>query len=107
MDNKSPDKEDDMKPYASAWRIETSKGQTNILYRLKVNSIRKKYIKEAKTAVEGWAESGNGWNPRNQTELWLLNRSFDTYYAFKKWAKEFPYELEVQKDGRGRKKKEV
>jgi hypothetical protein len=105
MEPKSP-KEDDMKPYASAWRIETSKGQTNIVYRLQVSGIGKKYVKAAKTAVEGWAESGEGWNPKDKTELWLLNRSFATYYAFKKWVKDFPFELEVQRDSRGRKKKQ-
>ncbi len=95
-----------MKPYASAWRLETSKGQSDILYRLQVNGISKKYIKEMKHAVEGWSESGSGWNPHNKTELWLLNRSFDTYYAFKKWVAQFPFDLEVQRDGRGRKKKQ-
>ena len=95
-----------MKPYSSAWRIETSKGQTNILYRLQVNRISKKYKKATRSAVEGWSESGSGWNPKDKTELWLFNRSFETYYAFKKWVKDFPFELEVQRDARGRKKKQ-
>lgn len=99
--------ENDMKPYASAWRIDmATKGQKNILYRLQVSGISKKYKEAAAKAVEGWSESGGGWNPKEKTELWLFNRSFATYYAFKKWAKEFPFELEVQRDARGRKKKQ-
>jgi hypothetical protein len=99
-------KEGDMKPYAAAWRDESSKGQTNVVYRLQVDRITKKYKKAAQHAVSGWNESGAGWNRINKTELWLLNRTFNTAYAFKKWAKEFPFELEIERDARGRKKKQ-
>ncbi len=104
MENVHLDKEDDMIPHASAWRISSKDGK--VAYRLQVNNISKKHRKAAQKAVLGWSEGGNGWNPSNKTELWLMTRSFETPYAFKKWAKEFPYELEVQRDTRGRKKKQ-
>ena len=93
-----------MTPYASAWRISSKDGK--VAYRLQVNNISKRDKKSAEKAVTGWEEGGQGWNSTNKTELWLMTRSFDTPYAFKKWAKGFPYELDVQKDTRGRKKKQ-
>jgi hypothetical protein len=90
-----------MKPSASVWRVASDDGKT--IYRLQINGITKKNKKQAKTAATGWTSSGEGWNPNNKTELWLLSRSFETPYAFKKWVNEFPFELDVQRDNRGRK----
>ena len=90
-----------MKPSASVWRVASDSGKT--IYRLQINGITKKNKKQAKAAVTGWDNSGDGWNPNNKTELSLLSRSFETPYAFKKWANEFPFELDVQRDARGRK----
>jgi hypothetical protein len=103
MEDVRLDKEDSMTPYAAAWRVDSKGGK--LVYRLQINNISKKHKKAATEAVAGWSEGGQGWHPASKTELWLMTRSFETPYAFKKWAKQFPYELEVQKDTRGRKKK--
>ena len=93
-----------MEPTANAW-ISPGRDKNNITYRLQVNGIKKNDMKKVVEATEGWRNAGSGWNPKNQTELLIFEKSFPDYYSFKKWQREFPFEIEVEKDGRGRKKK--
>lgn len=93
-----------MKPTANAW-ISPGRDKNNITYRLQVNGIKKNDMKKVAEATDGWRTAGSGWNPKSQTEVLIFEKSFPDYYSFKKWQREFPYELEVEKDGRGRKKK--
>ena len=93
-----------MEPTANAW-ISPGRDKNNITYRLQVNGIKKNDMKKVVEATEGWRTAGSGWNPKSQTEVLIFEKSFPDYYSFKKWQREFPFEIEVEKDGRGRKKK--
>ena len=93
-----------MEPTANAW-ISPGRDKNNITYRLQVNGIKKNDMKKVVEATEGWRNAGSGWNPKSQTEVLIFEKSFPDYYSFKKWQREFPFEIEVEKDGRGRKKK--
>ena len=93
-----------MEPTANAW-ISPGNNKDNITYRLQVNGIQKSHRKQVVEATEGWRNAGSGWNPKKQTEVLIFEKSFPNYYSFKKWQRKFPFELIVEKDGRGRKKK--
>ena len=93
-----------MEPKANAW-ISPTNDKSTVTYRLQVNGLKKSHLKRLDEATEGWRSAGSGWNPKNQTEVLIFEKSFPDYYSFKKWQKQFPFELEVEKDGRGRKKK--
>tara|TARA_Y100001973_G_scaffold103741_2_gene171721 strand:+ start:5851 stop:6138 length:288 start_codon:yes stop_codon:yes gene_type:complete len=93
-----------MEPTANAW-ISPGKDKKNITYRLQVNGIKNSHKKKIAAATAGWREAGSGWNPSSKTEILLFEKSFPDYYSFKKWQRDFPFKLEVEKDGRGRKKK--
>ena len=93
-------------PTASAW-IAPSRTKEQITYKLQINNIKHGFKRQVNDAIKGWNPSGSGWNPNNKTEILILERSFKDYYAFKKWSNEFPFELVVERDQRGRKKKSV
>lgn len=91
-------------PTASAW-IAPPRDKEHITYKLQINNIKHKFKGRVSKATKGWKSTGSGWNPRNRTEILILERSFKDYYAFKKWSSAFPFDLVVERDQRGRKKK--
>ena len=92
-----------MNPFAAAWRVPSK--EEGLTYKLQINNITRKTRSSVKKACKGWKEAGIGWIPSEGTQTFFFIRSFETPYLFKKWAKTFPYELEVHRDTRGRKKK--
>jgi len=90
---------------AAAWRI-PPREKNKITYKLQVNNIARGDKKVLKESLKGWKKTADGWNPKQKTELHIYEKSFDTYYGFAKWKKGLPFEVEVEKDARGRRSKD-
>ena len=61
---------------------------------------KKKMLKE----LDGWKVIGYGWQKGAKEELHLFTRTFQNKDSWKKWAKDFPFELkEVNRNGKAKK----
>ena len=79
---------------AIAWNCKTDKKHEKVTYMLQVDEIKgARAKKNTFKALEGWKKFAEGFNNKNNKEVLIFTRNFDTISEWKKWAKTFPYDL--------------
>lgn len=81
-----------------AWKYfqpEEEDENQEVLYRLQLEQIDGRSLKRMMREFEedDWVLSGEGWNPKSQTSILFVTKSFGSEGELKKWAKEVPYAL--------------
>jgi hypothetical protein len=100
---------------ASAWRAEQEEGYC---YTLQINDLKHGDKTEFRKLFSDWRIKGNGWNVKQNTEIKILIKSFQSEKEWIEWAKkcpikivEFKYrageEKQIQRSCKTRKKREI
>ena len=79
-----------MKMDVSAWRSEYDK---DYIYVAQVNNIKHGDKTEFSKLFKEWDISGEGWNPKQNTEMRILKKQFQSEKHWKEWAKKCPIKV--------------
>tara|TARA_Y100000310_G_scaffold336281_2_gene420385 strand:+ start:248 stop:604 length:357 start_codon:yes stop_codon:yes gene_type:complete len=86
---------------ATAWCDLDSNGIYQ--YRLQVNNVGGRSVKNVAATCADWRNAGFGWNPETEYKILIFSRGFKTQKEWLKWAKQFPYKL-VELNSKGKPK---
>ena len=80
---------------ATAWNFKADKRGELITYRLQVEKIKGIRAKnKTLKALSGWCKVGEGYDGKNNEEILIFERNFDTMAEWIKWAKAYPFKLQ-------------
>jgi len=87
-----------------AWKQITDANK-NYIYKLQIEgNISSREKKKILIELEGWKETGYGWERNGKNEICLFSRVFQNKDSFIQWAKQFPFELkELNRNGKTKK----
>jgi hypothetical protein len=91
-----------MKMHASAWRTEQTEGYN---YTIQINDIKHGDKTEFKKLFSEWRVKGNGWNVKENTEVKILTKDFNSEKDWVEWAKKCPIKIVEVKYRAGKEKK--
>ena len=76
---------------ASAWREPVN--DDGFFYRLQVNNVSSRSVRQIEKACASWHPAGYGWHPETKYKILIYAKKFDSKEQWLDWAKQFPFKL--------------